>query len=774
MSGGVSLAGPGATGLHVPLGRTGWTLWRDAALRAPGFPARQILAICDRELAAAADAYDDTLPTTAEQYLNVYAEAAGRITAAMRRIAADDPFREAVAWQNPSLLRNCLDKAVAGEPRRKRGRYHELTITSYLQRYCLKNDTIGFFGPVGWASFDPSDSGLSATPGDRLVSRRSTYFEGWAIDAVAEALASRDEVWLWLRPRRSPSATLSGWLLRPLAGKPIKLSAGEARLLARCDDRRTVRDLVGDPADPALVTALLRLREVGAIAIDLSGPRSTWPERDLAARIDAIDEPGVRARTRALLDELVADRDAVAAASGHPGRLEAALGALATTFERVTGRTATRKPGSTYVGRTVVYEDTVRDLDVHIGRRVTDPLARPLAVVLDSALWLANTIADRYAARAGAMLDQLGGEVPLSWLMGSVLPDLGQLATGNVHADVVDEVVAEFQTRWRRVLGLTPEDFDRPSHRVDGTEVTARAAAEFATGPPRWPGARWHCPDLMLIADDPAALDRGDVDVVLGEVHCAINTLETRVLVAQHPAPERLRAMAAESGLDGRICFIPRRGDGVASHLSWTDEIQLPTYVYVSVGAESMAPPSEATTLSLADLVAKRRGTSIVVTHRDGGAEYGFAEVAGELFGLTMLNAFRPIGGRGHRPRVTIDRMVLSRETWVFPAADVDWAFLKDEAMRYAGARRWRSANGLPERAFFRVPAERKPMAVDFRSLPLVNLLGKAIRRSAIDGSGDVTITEMLPDIDRLWLTDAAGERYTAELRVVAVREPVH
>jgi hypothetical protein len=32
-----------------------------------------------------------------------------------------------------------------------------------------------------------------------------------------------------------------------------------------------------------------------------------------------------------------------------------------------------------------------------------------------------------------------------------------------------------------------------------------------------------------------------------------------------------------------------------------------------------------------------------------------------------------------------------------------------------------------------------------------------------------VTVAEMLPAPDQTWLTDARGQRYTAELRVVAV-----
>jgi hypothetical protein len=137
---------------------------------------------------------------------------------------------------------------------------------------------------------------------------------------------------------------------------------------------------------------------------------------------------------------------------------------------------------------------------------------------------------------------------------------------------------------------------------------------------------------------------------------------------------------------------------------------------------------------------------------------------------VLVADQFRPFGAARHQPRVTIDHLVIGRETWTFPATEATWAFVLDEQQRYARARRWRAESGMPERGFVRVPVERKPMAVDFRSLPLVNLLGKSIRRTAEAGSGEITITEMLPDIDQLWLADAGGRRYTAEVRMVAVR----
>jgi hypothetical protein len=42
-------------------------------------------------------------------------------------------------------------------------RRREEVIASYWQRYCSKNDTIGFFGPLGWGGF--SGNGFHARAG---------------------------------------------------------------------------------------------------------------------------------------------------------------------------------------------------------------------------------------------------------------------------------------------------------------------------------------------------------------------------------------------------------------------------------------------------------------------------------------------------------------------------------------------------------------------------------------------------------------------------------
>ena len=65
---------------------------------------------------------------------------------------------------------------------------------------------------------------------------------------------------------------------------------------------------------------------------------------------------------------------------------------------------------------------------------------------------------------------------------------------------------------------------------------------------------------------------------------------------------------------------------------------------------------------------------------------------------------------------------------------------------------------------------ERRPFYLDLESPVLVEILAKAIRRAAEEIPGaSISVSEMLPDHDQLWLPDAQGNHYTCELRLVVL-----
>lgn len=751
---------------RAPLGQTGWELWREAVLAGAGFPVRCVMAVCDNDLAVAADALSAGSGAGRDRYDARYTRATEKLSAAIREIAAEPQFREAVTWQQPALLATCLDKA-ARTPRDHRGRGHELVIARYLQRYCLNTETLGFYGPVGWARVGQDRAGLDVTPGRGRLSRRTTYFDWRAIDMLATRMAERPEVLPWLTPRLAPSAVLDQGMLRLPFRAPMRLPADDARLLRRCDGTRTVAMLAGDPPDAGSLAALLRLRELGAVEVGLQVPVSSWPEQELADRVRSIADPGVRGRALAEIAGLVRAKDAVSAAAGDAARVHRAVSRLSDAFEQVAGHRAD-------AGRPLVYEDAVRDVEVRVGKYLTDALAGPLGLLLDSAAWLVNTVAARYRALFWQIASQARSGngtrgVPLLPAALVAMPELF-LPSGGLEPAIVAGVVAEFQERWHRVLGI-PSGVRR--HHVTSGAVAGRVAREFATGPPPWDGAKVHSLDILIAAATPGAVTRGECQFVLGKLHPATNVLENRVFRAQHPEPGRLLSAAEADHPHGRVYAIPKRDSPVVtSRLSPPSALLSPRYTYLCLGAESVVPPEDAPVLPAADLSVEARGEHLIVCRGASGPQYEFAEVIGEMLAALVAPAFRPLGAAlaatGHLPRISLDEVVIGRESWVFPAREVVWAFVRDERQRYAAARQWRTAHGLPERVFVSVAGEGEQSGVDFRSLPLVSLLARAVRRAA-KLRGSFTVTEMLPDVDQLWLRDADGDRYTAQLSFVAV-----
>ncbi|MEY9933121.1 hypothetical protein ABH926_007774 [Catenulispora sp. GP43] len=744
------MTGSGLPGHLAPLGTTGWAVWRDVAVRGAGLPAARARA--------------------------VHGAPAGVIGTDLARTAADPRFREAVAWQNPDLLGRCLDRVRADTPRNRQGRRDEATVAAYLQRFALKNDTIGAFGPVGWATVTTEAAApwFAAVPGPALLSRRTTYFETWAIDEAARAFLELPGLRAQLPPRPAGTIEVVAGVLHRLRRRPVELSPDQLTVLDLCDGVRPLHEVLDKARSQSVPDSVFTsLLELGAVELDLSGPVEARPEETLRTRLEALGDRAVAEPALTALAGLVAARDAVARAADAEAVAET-MAVLGEVFLRVTGTAATRRPGEAYAGRTLVYQDCVRDVDVRIGPGLLAAVAAPLGLMLDSAAWLVATVGAAYREFFGRLYQRERerwpeGRVPLGYLVNRAAPDLD--AAGSAPP-LVKAAVAEFQKRWAAILAA-PDGVR--TVRFDAADIAPAVAAAFGGPAARapWSAARQHSPDLLFAAADAAALADGDFTCVLGELHLAVNSLESRSYVEQHPDPARLLAASEADHGDRRIlCAPPKTSRLVTSRVMPPSALLSDRFTYWSWSPdpESMAAPGRR--LPGAGITVREAGGELVV--EAGGAEHDLLEMLGEILSGVVVNAFQPFPAAGHRPRVTVDRVVVARECWVFTASALRWAFLKDERERFEQAGLWRAANDIPELVFFRTPLEGKPIAVDFRSAALVGIWAKAVRAAAADttteNSARITVTEMLPGPDDLWLTDADGARYTSEFRFVATR----
>jgi hypothetical protein len=609
-----------------------WALWRDIAVRTAGFPVSGL----------------DIFGSQDEQ-------------ASLRAVARDPRFQTAVTWQNQAAMRNAVAKIAAGGPAPGSAqRRREEVVASYWQRYCAKNDTIGFFGPLAWGRLADDGPAVQVRCG-RLVSESTVNFEAWAIQALAEALDA-------------------------------------------------------DLAVPA-------------------GPRS---ERDLRTQLEQ-SPPRLRDRGLAALGRLERCRSAVAQAT-TPGALNEALGDLDRVFGELTGQSPTRRPGQTNAARTLLYLDCMRDLDLTVGADLRAELASTLPPLLAGARWYSGRIYQAARQIIGEAAAESGAGT-LDLVLEAVVPALRHLA------DVAAAANGDLQRRWSALLA----DLDPATN---GT----RATAAFADYVPAWPVSVYQSADVQIAAPSLDAVNAGNYLCVVGDFHPGANPLGQSMFATRHPDEDRfLGAIASDVGV---LPFLHPPGGIGPPPTRNMPAITRPGDLHVAAGSRDRMPDGYRT-LPAADLIVDGE----TVTTRDGSWQAPMAHLLWLPMLIAGVHAYDPFpaaSADGHEPRITIGRTVWRRETWNIPATQAP--------QRPEDAAKWARELSLPRRVFALSPGELKPIYVDFDSPVLTRILCRHLRRAAADFLGQpVRFTEMLPGPDDCWLTEEDGQRYTSELRLVAV-----
>ncbi|MFG2058170.1 lantibiotic dehydratase [Micromonospora sp. NPDC048930] len=773
---------PDAVAEHlIPLGSGGWRVWREGVLRAAGFPADGVLRLTAPELAAVADAHLDGAVAEAE-LLPVLAAAVAETSKVVYDLAGDPLFREAVTWQNLNIL-TAFDSVRRGGPDERshdKRRAREQAIGRYWQRYTAKNDTIGFFGPICWATLTERTPTSTVTAGPGLVRHRMVSFEWRALAAFGDRIAAEPAVRRWLPAALHPPFHLADErrVARP-AAPPVVLSPAEAAVVARLDGRTPVievaRRLVAEePAaqrglrtEDTVYLTLDRLVERGLVWWGVSLPMSGAAEARLRELIAGIGEADLRGAVEADFARLCAARDEVAAAAGDPDRLHRALRQLHADFTALTGQPALHRAGETYAGRAVCYEDTVRDLDVTLGRAVLDLVAAPLDVLLRAARWLTVAIAGAYGTAFRGLYEELAAETGDAEVS---FADFWYLAQGPLFGAgerPIDAVAAELAARFGRLTGLD----DHPAGQTRRVELSAADLAArvddlFPATRAGWSAGRVHSPDLQICAADVEAIDRGAATVVLGELHTAWSTLDNSVFVSGHDAPERLAEWLAADLGPGRVRLLfppsmPRHTARVTFALQHPTDVQL---------AFVPAPGAEPDCVPITALRVRDVGGELLVDGA-GHGPWPLLEVFSELLSMHAADGFKLVSARPHTPRVTIDRLVAVRETWRTTIDESGLADATGNLGRYLAVRRWRRSLGLPEQVYVKLSTETKPCYVDLSSPLFASSLCAMVRAARQQAGGAVTVvvSESLPGPDLAWVPDGQGRRYQSELRIQVV-----
>ncbi|MDX2014503.1 MAG: lantibiotic dehydratase [Myxococcaceae bacterium] len=643
-------------------------------------------------------------------------------SAALREVARDERFREAVTWQNRAAVVDGLDSLLrkpAGATD-ARTRKKELLVARYLQRYCAKNDTIGFFGPVGWGRFGDGEGHVRL--GQSLIDARKTFVEPWAARVLADALA-RDPRW-----REDAELSLPGdvQISRRTAITPsgsYRLTADEARLLERLQVR-----------GPLVARRLSR--KARAIAEALAAQnliRWTFPVSISADPLARLPDAPVVSAFRAHVDGL----------SGlDAATLGSRLDALSTEFEAATAHAAKRHEGQTYGGRGLVYEECRRAVELELSRSMRERIEAPVFLVCRVARWYSFEIARR-VMRAARRFFGPRRAVPLHVFWAETAP----LFAG-AHPPAITPVARRLAAKWSKLWG--------PAPRVP-LEVAERLVEKHFEAPcPGWPGARHHAPDILWAASSAEALLRGEGLPILGELHPGVTPFSTLSVLAHAPDRRALeRQWQDDFGLDG-ITPIPWEDFARSSH----DARLSRRHWHLDLGYEFDSDRPRGRVLRAADCEVVQRKGRLVVVHRDKGLTFDLLQVFERRIKMIAASHFSLSDGADSGPRRTLGDLVVQRARWRFGREQL--AELDVDPGRSEAVRRFVATHQLPRRVFVRSPNEVKPVYLDWEAPLLVEQLVRLARQAEW-----LSLSEMLPGPDGLWL-----DGHVCELRCIAV-DPV-
>ncbi|MEY2503863.1 MAG: hypothetical protein QOG27_143 [Verrucomicrobiota bacterium] len=645
-------------------------------------------------------------------------------------------------------------------PRKKRERARERHLLLYLQRICAKNDTLSEFGPGGWGIIE-GKSGIRLAPEPGLA-KRETFFERWTAHGLAAALNADPEIRPELSPRLNPNGFIHGnRFVFADSGEVIELDDADLSLLQRVNGKTPAHSLGVEASMLELLAGKKIIRwEVEVPALEphafnvLVSDVRLW--RDVPVRTSWLD----------VLEPIVALPERFAQATSTPAR----DGIMDEARQKLRDLGATRASADRflYSASNPIGEECFRECHFTIGEDLVNEVARDAAPWID--LWrdCYAFVASRVAAGLRGLLEKAplrNGALPLPAFLQHCeqlrMPLTGPAMVGLAHV-AFHEVKIAFNERFR----------DRPN--TEEWQLTAddchfvRQNFQY----PKFDEYTYPSADMQISAQSVEAVARGEYEWVLAELHPPVALLH-HGFYWSCPDKEKLdRALASATGGQPTFHFGFFAIDFTATTtVRVLDALPgLTSFVAAQRGDPRwrIIPPAEIEVF-------------VDETSGDVGLRMrGSREYLGSLArGWWMALGFHPFlfGRAPHMPRLRCGKVVVQRQSWTVALDELpvgDYTGVSRNLV--VAVERLRVAKGWPRYVYIR-PSEQalrrsgaegrdkdtKPVFIDLESYPFLEIFHGWLTKS-----GELEITEMLPDPEHLLWQEKDGRR-TFELRTQIV-----
>jgi hypothetical protein len=659
-------------------------------------------------------------------------------------------------------LTNQFSSTEIVPPRNKQARAHERTMILYLQRVCAKNDSLSAFGPGGWGMIDNVEAAILCAP-DPGIAKRETFLERWTADAIAAALNADPDVRAELSPRLNPNGRIdSDRFVFMETGEIIPLKAQTLELLSGCDGKTPAHSL-GDHA----ASLLEQLAERHIIRWEVEVPAlDPYAFETLIADILRWRETPLRARWLELLQPIAdlprkfAHTDATKSRAGIMEEANARLSQLGAA------RQSTR---FLYAATNPIGEECLRECNFLIDEKLIDQVAIEAAPWID--LWrdCYAFIASRVAAGLRGVFEQMSiksGAAPLpAFLRACETANLPLTGPGLVALSHIafQEVKAAFHKMMEPHASKAEYELAADDCHFVRRNFQYEKFDEYT-----YPSA-----DMQLAAKSAEAVARGDYHWILAELHPPVALLHHGFYWSCPDKTTLHCAMA--STVFGRPNF---HFGFFAADFTATTTVRffdaLPEWTYF-VAPQRGNPNWRTVRPADAEVYVNPNGGDVCV--RKIGSKEHLGSFARAWIIPLGFHPFQFGMAAPHMPRLRCGKVIVQRRAWTITHDELG-------AGNYTGVsrdlvlaiERLRAQKNWPRFVYIR-PTEQalrrsgaegrdkdtKPVFVDLESYLFLEIFHRWLTKS-----GELEVTEMLPDPDHLLWKEPDGRR-TFELRTLII-----
>jgi hypothetical protein len=699
-----------------------------------------------------------------EEGHSVYAKELAQARQIVRQSVAQGRFQEAVFLSSPlafaSLQRYlALWKGEAPPPDTYTARRGEQLFYAYLNRFCAKNDTTSFFGPVNYGNFNvllPTAFHQHFRPNEQ-IGKRQVFMAHWVVKALSHEISTDARLVPYLIPRRNPLARVLGDQCIYLHGvnRALRLPPGSYTLFCHIDGCTSIQGLAdGLRLKIDEIVGLLRLlQKARLVETDIPvTPTRVHALQDLQSRVAMLPST-VNRGAQELLEQ--AENWCIRLQETQwPERIQTWTAAEQWAAEHVP--VGVRRGGGTlYADRLAFYEDCQGSLEtLEIGGSLYQALTGPILTILRlytvaAALrWL-----DQQSIGQRAFEHMKQHEETVRYI-----DMIGQIEQEIANMPLSEQLATRIRTHLQQKLSAREQRQEIHLTEADIQEICA-PFAEMTDAVLRHHRILLPSPDLLVAASSLEEVERGNFRLVLGELHDDCSSLFGGFFAYFHTDPQKLSLV-----LEQRLRAVPgweRMASIVSERRNKYVTPELPGYT-ICLGGTSIKDRTQV--IPIAD-VEVRKVENYLTLWANGPLTLYPGDLHSVAHGCFALPSVVPLAWRiteedEHTPRIVVDGIVVQREEWPLDAQQVRLPQEKgDGFVLMTHARRLQRRYGWPDQLFVKWSASEKPVLIDLAIPWAVRWLMKIA-----DQAERLLISEMYPGPDQLWWTDAHG-KHTFELR---------